>query len=80
MNIRMTEQRERRLRELMQATGENTKSKALDVAIAHYLRDLEKKQAIADDLSAEQVEALSTAWLPIERPDTLVGREHVETD
>lgn len=34
---RLTDSRERRMTHLMEATGENTKSKALDKAIAMYL-------------------------------------------
>ncbi|WP_246391676.1 hypothetical protein [Halosimplex pelagicum] len=34
----MTESRERRLDHLLEATGENTKSKALDVAAEYYIR------------------------------------------
>ena len=37
MSLRMTEERGDRLRRVMDATGENTKAKALDVAMNHYL-------------------------------------------
>lgn len=73
MNIRMTEKRERALRRLMQATDENTKSKAIDAAVRHYLADLENKQRVANDLTPEHVAELSTPWLPMERPETRVG-------
>jgi hypothetical protein len=77
MNIRMTEDRENSLRRLMQATGENTKSKAIDVAIRHYLADLENKKRVANDLDPEHVEQLSMPWLPMDRPEARVGkREH----
>jgi hypothetical protein len=36
----MTDEREQSLRRLMQATGENTKSKAIDAAIRHYLAEI----------------------------------------
>ena len=65
MSIRMSEERGDRLRRVMDATGENTKAKALDIAMNHYLADLENKQRVADDLS--------TPWLPIAR-ETQVGR------
>ena len=38
MRLRMTDSRERRLEQLCEATGENTKSKALDRAAAFYLK------------------------------------------
>ncbi|MFB6256300.1 MAG: hypothetical protein ABEH58_06170 [Haloplanus sp.] len=76
MRIRMTDERERRLRELMDATGENTKAGALDVAVKHYLADLRNKREVADQLDGEAVEALSTPFLPLERTrETSVGRE-----
>ena len=49
MCIRMDEEREDRLRRLLEATGENTKSGAIDVAIKHYLSDLQNKERVADD-------------------------------
>lgn len=67
MRIRDTDERHERLRRLMEATGEQTKSKAFDVACAHYLRDLENKQRVADELDEELLEELSTAYLPLER-------------
>jgi hypothetical protein len=51
----------------MDATGENTKAKALDVAMNHYLADLANRECVADDLPGEHAEALSTLWLPIDR-------------
>ena len=38
MRLRMTDSRELRLEQLCEATGENTKSKALDQAAAFYLK------------------------------------------
>jgi len=38
MRLRMTEHRERMLEALLDATGEKTKSKAIDRAIGHYCR------------------------------------------
>jgi len=66
MSLRMTDERADRLRRLMQATDESTKAKAFDVAAAHYLADLENKQRVADELA--------TPWLPMNRPETRVGR------
>ena len=73
MSIRMTDERGDRLRRVMQATGENTKAKALDVAMSHYLADLKNKQRYAADLDGKMAENFSTPWLPIER-ETHVGR------
>jgi predicted DNA-binding protein len=70
----MNDRRENRLRQLMDATGEKTKAKAIDLAVAHYLQDLENKRVIAESLSKDEVEALSTAQMPIERGETVVGR------
>ncbi len=38
MRLRMTDSRERRMDNLLEATGENTKSKALDRAAEFYLK------------------------------------------
>ena len=38
MRLRMTDKRERRLDDLKEATGESTKSKAIDTAIEFYIR------------------------------------------
>lgn len=38
MRLRMTDHRERMLKALLDATGENTKSKAIDKAVNHYCR------------------------------------------
>ena len=73
MSIRMSEERGDRLRRVMDATGENTKAKALDVAMNHYLADLANKEHVADDLPGDLAGDLSTPWLPIER-ETQVGR------
>jgi hypothetical protein len=74
----MTDEREQSLRRLMQATGENTKSKAIDAAIRHYLTDLENKKRLANDLDPDHVEQLSTPWLPMDRPDARVGNQEHE--
>ena len=60
MSIRMSEERGDRLRRVMEATGENTKAKALDIAMNHYLADLANKERVADDLSADLAGGLST--------------------
>lgn len=72
MRIRMSEEREDRLRRLMQATDENTKAGALDIAVKHYLSDLQNKELVADQLTSEQLEALHTPYIPLERK-TSVG-------
>ena len=51
----------------------NTKTKALDVVMNHYLQDLENKRRVARKLDDGLVTELSTPWLPIER-ETRVGR------
>ena len=73
MSLRMTEERGDRLRRAMEATGENTKAKALGVVMNHYLQDLENKRRVAWKLDDRLVTELSTPWLPIER-ETRVGR------
>jgi hypothetical protein len=74
MRIRMTDERERRLKRAMDATGENTKAGAIDTALKHYLADRRNKKKVADELASEHVEVLSTPYLPIER-ETNVGKE-----
>ena len=74
MHIKDTPDRDRRMRQLLQVTGENTKAGAVDVAIQHYLADLRAKQKVAPRLQDELVEELSTPWIPIERK-TSVGRD-----
>jgi len=74
MSLRMTDERADRLRRLMQATDESTKAKAFDVAAAHYLADLENKERVADELPTDLVDELATPWLPMNRPETRVGR------
>ena len=68
----MAEERGDRLRHVMDAIGENTKAKALDVAMNHYLADLANKERVADDLPGDVAGDLSTPWLPIDR-ETQVG-------
>ncbi|WP_435069182.1 hypothetical protein [Haloplanus sp. C73] len=68
----MSEEREDRLRRLMQATGESTKAGALDVAVKHYLADLQNKEQVADDLPTDFLKELHTPWVPMER-ETTVG-------
>lgn len=73
MRLRMTDEREDRIRRLMEATGENTKSGALDVAAKHYLADLRNKERVAADLDGDVLDELSTPYIPLER-ETTVGR------
>jgi hypothetical protein len=65
MRIRMNDKRERRMRRLMEATGENTKSGAIDIAMKHYLIDLENKRDLVNELPPEHADALSTGPMPI---------------
>lgn len=60
-------ERDRRLRELMQLTGENTKTKALFLAVDHYIHDFRVKQEAVGKLDAEMVELLSTPELKLSR-------------
>ncbi|WP_257627816.1 hypothetical protein [Haloplanus salinarum] len=73
MRIRMDDEREDRLRRLMEKTGESTKAGAIDAAIKHYLNDLENKRRVADELPTEFIEELHTPWMPLER-ETNVGQ------
>lgn len=92
MRIRTdTKGRDETLRRLMQATGENTKTKALFTAARHYLTDKKQKEQVIDDLARSRiqvqdpfrreeeisiVEALSTSELPLEAEiTTRVGHE-----
>lgn len=58
----------------MEATGENTKAGALDVAMKHYLTDLEQKRQLVDEISPELAAELSTGSMPI-TSETSVGSE-----
>ena len=73
MTLELPDDRQARLRRVMEATGENTKAGAIDVAMQHYLTDLEKKRRVADGLDTKTLEALSTPWIPLQR-ETSVGR------
>lgn len=70
MRIRMNDEREDRLRRLMEATGEKTKSGAIDMACKHYLADLERKQKNVDKLPDGLVNELSTPYIPLTREVT----------
>ena len=59
--------------------GEDTKAKALEVAMNHPLADLANKERVAGDLPADLAENFSTPWLPIER-ETRVERSEEGTD
>jgi len=65
MRLQMNPERKRRFRRVMEATGENTKAGAIDVAMKHYLRDLQQKRQLVDSLEPETAEALSTGSMPI---------------
>ena len=81
MRIRMTEERDRRIERVKQATGENTKSGAIDVALGFYLQmgatdaghqvgKFEELMSAASErgsLTAPEIAAiLDTPHLPIE--------------
>jgi len=74
-----TKGREETIQMLMNATGENTKSKALMAAAEHYLEDKRNKERVIDELvtNPDLVEKLSTSELPMELDvSTRVGHEH----
>jgi hypothetical protein len=74
MRIRTdTKGRDETLRMLMQATDENTKTKAIFLAVEHYLNDKRNKERVADDLPRDLLDELSTPELPLERGETRVG-------
>lgn len=76
MRIRMTDEREDRLRKLMDATGEKTKSGAIDMACKHYLADLERKRKNIDEIPDGLVDELSTPYVPLDRTvENSVGRD-----
>jgi hypothetical protein len=76
MRLRMNDERERRLRRLMEETGEKTKSGAIDTAMAHYLADKRNKEKAIHGLSDDAVEQLSTPQLPLGRDVThTVGKD-----
>lgn len=66
MRIRMTDERERRLRQAMEVTGENTKAGAIDAALKHLLTDVENKHAVIDRLDQRDAEILSTPWVELD--------------
>ena len=67
MRIRMTDKRERRLKQAMDAMDDKTKAGAIDRALSHYLADRQNKEQNAD----EQAKALSTPYLSMERGTTV---------
>lgn len=77
----MTDERENRLRRLMEATGEKTKSGAIDVACKHYLSDLRAKERCIDKMNPDVVEELDNPFIPLTRDVTLsVGRNNDNDD
>jgi len=56
MRLRMTDERERRMEHLQEATGENTKSKALDTAARYYVRMAGGTDAVPTGQVAELME------------------------
>lgn len=91
MSLRMTEARERRIERLQEATGENTKAGALDVAANYYLQmgavdagarvgNVEELLSAAADrgsLTAPEIAAIiDTPQLPVEADTSYsVGRD-----
>lgn len=91
MRIRETESRERLYQDIVEATGENTKSKAIDKACRHYLKcrgdmtayptgtyqELLNAAAEEGSLTAPEIaEILSTNTLPVSAEiETSVGDE-----
>jgi uncharacterized protein YigA (DUF484 family) len=74
MRIRTdTKGRDETLRMLMQATDENTKTKAIFLAVEHYINDKRQKERLASQLDRDMAERLSTKQLPIEAPEPRVG-------
>jgi len=66
MRLRDTDERTRRLRQVMELMDEQTKSAAIDKALIHYLEDHRNKQKLLTELPADQLEHLSTAAMPID--------------
>lgn len=91
MSLRMTEDRERRIERLQEATGENTKAGALDVAASYYLQmgavdagvrvgnveELLSAAAERGSLTAPEIAAIiDTPQLPVEADTSYsVGRD-----
>lgn len=67
MRIHDTDECLNLVRRLMDATGESTKSKAIDRAMRHYLHDLQNKRRIVNELPTEHVKPLSTTDMRLER-------------
>lgn len=70
MRIRMNDRRERQFDRLVEATGESTKSKAIDRAIDHYIRQHNRLCAVdqwdADvQLTPAQIAMIETEHLSI---------------
>lgn len=59
-SIRATGKRERMMDELLELTGESTKSKALDAAMRHYIQSVNNLQEAADQLTPELARQIST--------------------
>jgi len=56
MRLRMTNDRERRIDDLQDATGEKTKSKAIDTAVRYYIRMAGGTSAVPNGQVAELME------------------------
>jgi len=91
MSLRMSDRRERRLETLSEATGENTKSKALDQAAEFYIKmagdtaaipegafvELMQRAEAQGSVTAEEIaEVLDTDELPVDADlSWTVGKE-----
>lgn len=69
-SIRATDERERRMDRLLEATGENTKSKALDRAMMYYIRQHNKLSGVSEwdpalQLTPAQAKHISTDELGV---------------
>lgn len=67
MRIRRNQKRGDRLARLQEASGEKTKAGASDIAVKHYLADLQAKKNVFPKVSDGLARELSNPWLPIER-------------
>jgi hypothetical protein len=77
MRLRMNDSRERRLEALVKATGEATKSKAIDTAAAYYTRMAGGTEAVPRGQLAELMELAEEqgSVTPAEIADVLDTRE-----
>ncbi|MFC7132356.1 MULTISPECIES: hypothetical protein [Salinibaculum] len=77
MRLRMNDERERRLEALLEASGENTKSKAIDSAAKYYVRMSGGTQAVPTGKMTElmQLAEQQGSVTPAEIADVLDTQE-----